>query len=373
MSLFHLAIRNILRRRLRTGLTLCGVAVGIAAFVSLVGFSRSFEDEWLKLYRSAGTDITVVRGTSVNSSISEDVGAKIRALPEVADVAPIALNVTDLTPDINAVIYGWQQDSFEMDPLVILQGRRFRAGAAEIMVGEVLAENLGKKLGDRLEIQGTSFEVVAIFRGVSAFETGGALMPLAQLQRISDMGRNVTAFHVRLRPAKNGESGEAHIQEVRAKIQAMVPGVKAVAAADMARNNQVLVLARSMAWGTSFIALLVSALGIANTMAMSVFERTREIGILRALGWKCWRVMRMILVESAALGLVGGVLGIFLGWGALRFLATLRTTANVAQSSIPLLHSVQALAVALLIGLVSGLVPAYRGARLSPVEALRHD
>ena len=157
--------------------------------------------------------------------------------------------------------------------------------------------------------------MVAIFRGVSAFETGGALMPLDQLQKVSDMGRNVTAFHVRLRPARSGESEEARIQQVRTKIQTMLPGVKAVAAAEMARNNQVLVLARSMAWGTSFIALLVSALGIANTMAMSVFERTKEIGILRALGWKCWRVMRMILVESAVLGLVGGAIGIVLGWG----------------------------------------------------------
>jgi putative ABC transport system permease protein len=373
MSLFHLAIRNILRRRLRTGLTLCGVAVGIAAFVSLVGFSRSFEVEWLKLYRGSGTDITVVRGTSVNSSIGEDAGAKIAALAEVADIAPIALNVTDLTPDINAVIYGWREDSFELDPLVILQGRRFRANAAEIMLGEVLAESLGKKLGDRLEIQGSAFEVVAIFRGVSAFETGGALMPLAQLQKMSDMGRNVTAFHVRLRPLAAGESEEERIQQVRAKIQALLPGVKAVAAADMARNNQVIVLARSTAWGTSFIALLVSALGIANTMAMSVFERTKEIGILRALGWKCWRVMRMILVESAVLGLVGGVFGLLLGWGALRFLATIRTTANIAEPSIPIEHSAQALAVALLIGLLAGLVPAYRGARLSPVEALRHD
>jgi len=362
-----------LRRRLRTCLTLCGVAVGIAAFVSLVGFSRSFEDEWLKLYRGAGTDITVVRGTSVNSSISEDAGPKIALLPEVADVVPIALNVTDLTPEINAVIYGWREDSFELDPLLILQGRRYRANRPEIMLGEVLAESLGKKLGDRVEIQGASFEVVAIFRGVSAFETGGALMPLDQLQKVSDMGRNVTAFHVRLRPARSGESEEVRIQQVRTKIQTMLPGVKAVAAAEMARNNQVLVLARSMAWGTSFIALLVSALGIANTMAMSVFERTKEIGILRALGWKCWRVMRMILVESAVLGLVGGAVGIVLGWGALRFLATVRITANIAQPSIPLLHSVQALAVAVLIGLLAGLVPAYRGARLSPVEALRHD
>jgi putative ABC transport system permease protein len=285
----------------------------------------------------------------------------------------MVLNVTDLTPEINAVIYGWVDTSFELDPLTILHGRRFRGDAAEVMIGEVLAESLGKKVGDRLEIQGTAFEVVAVFRGVSAFETGGALMPLRQLQKLSDLGRNVTAFHVRLRPRGASETEEAYIRKIRNKVQAIIPGVKAVAAGDMARNNQVIVLARSTAWGTSMIALLVGALGIANTMAMSVFERTKEIGILRALGWKCWRVMKLILVESAILGLVGGVLGVFAGWGALWGLASLRITANIAQASIPLLHSVQALVVALLIGLASGLLPAYRGARLSPVEALRHD
>ncbi len=373
MSLFRLAFRNILRRRLRTALTLCGVAVGIAAFVSLVGFSNSFEDEWLKLYRSAGTDLTIVRGNSVNTSISEDVAEKLRGLPDIAAVVPIVLNVTDMTPEINAVIYGWLENSYELDPLVILQGRRFRGDAAEIMLGEVLAESLGKKVGDRVEIQGSSFEVTAIFRGVSAFETGGALMPLRQLQRISDLGQNVTAFHVQFRRNTTAESEEARMQRVRNQIQSMLPGVKAVAAAEMARSNQVVVLARAMAWGTSMIALLVAALGIANTMAMSVFERTKEIGILRALGWKCQRVMRLILVESAILGLVGGVLGIVAGWGALRLLASIRVTANIAQPSIPLMHSLEALAAALLIGVASGFLPAYRGAKLSPVEALRHD
>lgn len=373
MSMLRLAIGNILRRRLRTLLTLCGVAVGIAAFVSLVGFSNSFEEEWLKLYQSTGTDLVVVRGTSVNSSISEEAGPRLRAIPEVADAVPAIVNFVDLTPDLNAVVYGWAADSYELEPLVMLEGRRFRAGAAEIMLGEVLAESLNKRTGDTLVIQGSSFTIVGVYRGVSAFETGGALMPLSESQRLSDLGPNVTAYNVRLRRPAEGEDVEARLARVRATIQQMLPGVKAVGATTMARNNQVVSLARSMAWGTSLIALLVAALGIANTMAMSVFERTKEIGILRALGWRCRRVMKLILVESAILGLAGGVLGVIGGWGALHLLASLRTTAAVAQATIPLRHSAEALLAALLIGLVAGFFPAYRGAMLSPVEALRHD
>jgi putative ABC transport system permease protein len=373
MSFFQIALMNVLRRRLRTTLTLGGVALGIAAFVALVGFSKSFENEWLKLYESSGTDIVVVRGTSVNASIDEKMGERIRSLPEIAAVVPIALNIMDLSPDINAIVYGWLEDSFELDSLTILQGRRFRRDEPEIMLGEVLAENLGKKVGDRLEIQGAPLQVVAIFRGHSAFETGGALMPLRQLQAISDMGPNVTAFHIRLRPLAGKESAAEQVQQVRLRIQAMIPGVKAVPAGDMARDNQVVMLARSTAWGTSFIALFVGALGIANTMAMSVFERTKEIGILRALGWKCWRIMRLILLEASMLGLAGGAIGLLAGWGALHFLASIRITANIAPASIPLFHVVEAMSLALLIGLAAGSIPAYRGARLSPIEALRHD
>lgn len=373
MSLLRLALGNILRRRLRSLLTLVGVAVGIAAFVSLVGFSNSFEEEWLKLYRATGTDLVVVRGTSVNSAIDEAAGERLRALPEVAEAVPVVVNFVDLTPEINAVVYGWDEHSYEMEPLTMLEGRRFLGNEAGIMLGEVLAESLGKHVGDTVEFQGASFRVVGIYRGVSAFETGGALLPLRQAQELSDLGRNVTAFNVRLRPLKPDEDPDERTARVRKQVQALLPGVKAVGATSMARNNQVVSLARSMAWGTSLIALLVAALGIANTMAMSVFERTKEIGVLRALGWRCRRVMRLILLESAMLGIVGGVAGVVAGWGALRLLASLRVTASIAQPSIPLEHSLRALAAALVIGLAAGFVPAYRGARLSPVEALRHD
>jgi putative ABC transport system permease protein len=114
-------------------------------------------------------------------------------------------------------------------------------------------------------------------------------------------------------------------------------------------------------------------LGIANTMAMSVFERTREIGILRAIGWKAWRVLMLIQVEAMVLGFVGGILGIGFGWGTLKVLASLPQTASIVSTNLDPLHLAESLGIAVLSGLIAGAYPAWRGAHLSPVEALRHD
>lgn len=108
--------------------------------MSLVGFSDSFEPKWLKVYVSSGIDIAVIRGNFFNATIHEGVGEKLRSMAEVANVAPIILNLMDLTPDMNAVFYGWPKDSFEFDPLEIMEGRRFHADQPEIMLGEVLAD-----------------------------------------------------------------------------------------------------------------------------------------------------------------------------------------------------------------------------------------
>jgi putative ABC transport system permease protein len=132
-------------------------------------------------------------------------------------------------------------------------------------------------------------------------------------------------------------------------------------------------MAQASAWGTSSIALLIGILGIANTMAMSVFERTREIGILRALGWKRRQVLMLIQLEAAALGLGGGILGIVFGLCGLHVLAALPQTASIVSSSVSWLLLAEALGIAILAGLIAGALPAWRGARLSPVEALRHD
>ena len=365
--------KNLGRRRLRTLLTLCGIGMAIGAFVVLVGFSSAFEHEWLHIYSSSGIDIAVIQQTFLNTSVDESAVAKLKALPIVEQATPMIYNVMDLTPEVNALAFGWKADSFEFQSLQLLSGRPFRDGQPEVMLGDLLAGNLKKNPGDTLEIQGSPFTVVAIFKGRSALETGAVILPLDQLQQLSSLQGKVSTIHVRLRPAPVGEAPEVYLKRAQAQIEAALPGLRAVPSAERAGNNQFVRLAHASAWGTSSIALLIGILGIANTMAMSVFERTREIGILRALGWKRRQVMILIQLEASVLGLGGGFIGIAFGWCALHLLAALPQTASIVSASIPLPLLSEALGIAVLAGLIAGALPAWRGAQLSPVEALRHD
>jgi putative ABC transport system permease protein len=373
LSFTGFAWKNLWRRRLRTLLTLGGITMGIAAFVALVGFSRAFEQEWLRLYTNSGTDIAVVETNFVATALNENLDAKLKAVPVVSNVAPMIFNLIDLTPDVNALVYGWQANSYELDSLTYLSGTRFHDGQPEVILGNLLAEDLKKKAGDTLTIQGTPFKVMGIFHGGTALEDGAVIMPLDQMQIISSMDGKVTAFHVKLKPVPSGESYDNYVKHAEKEIEAAVPGVHADPAADRAANNGLVSLAHSVAWGTSSIALLIGILGIANTMAMSVFERTREIGILRALGWKGAHVILLILSEATALGLVGGLLGIAVGWGALHLLAALPQTASVASASVSPIHLLESLLIAIASGIAAGAYPAWRGAHLSPVEALRYE
>jgi putative ABC transport system permease protein len=373
LSFTGFAWKNLWRRRLRTLLTLGGITMGIGAFVALVGFSRAFENEWLRLYTSSGTDISVVETNFIATALNQNLETKIRALPVVDRVAPMIFNLIDLTPDVNALVYGWQANSYEMHSLTYLSGGPFHDGQPEVVLGNLLADDLKKKAGDTMMIQGTKFTVTGIVHGGTTLEDGAVIMPLDQMQAISSMEGKVTAFHVKLKPVPAGENYDAYVKNAEKEIEAAVPGVHADPAADRAANNGLVSLAHSVAWGTSSIALLIGVLGIANTMAMSVFERTREIGILRALGWKGWHVILLILTEATGLGVVGGLLGIVVGWGALRILAALPQTASVASTSVSPMHFVEALLIAIASGITAGAYPAWRGAHLSPVEALRYE
>jgi putative ABC transport system permease protein len=365
--------KNLQRRRLRTLLTLCGIGMAIGAFVGLVGFSRAFEQAWLRIYSSSGTDIAVIQGSFLSTSMSEADGAKLLALPTVAQASPVIYNMMDITPEVNAVVYGWKANSYELDSFGILAGQRFHDGQPEVMLGNLLADDLKKKPGDTIEIQGSTFTVCGIYHADSALEADAIVMPLDQLQKLGSLEGKVSTFHVRLKPAPKGVSQDEYVKRAQAQIEAALPGLRAVPAAERASNNQLVQMARASTWGTSAIALLIGILGIANTMAMSVFERTREIGILRALGWKRWQVLALIQLEAAALGLGGGLLGIVLGWAALHVLATLPQTATIVSAAIEPILLVEALGIAVLAGLAAGALPAWRGAKLSPVEALRHD
>ena len=139
LSFAGFAWKNLWRRRLRTVLTLGGIAMAIGAFVALVGFSRSFEHEWARLYSSAGTDIAVSENSFLNTSLDERVGVKLRSLPVVENAEPMIFNLMDLTPEVNALVFGWRAESYELNALTLLSGRRFRNGQPEIMLGDILA------------------------------------------------------------------------------------------------------------------------------------------------------------------------------------------------------------------------------------------
>jgi putative ABC transport system permease protein len=373
LSFTGFAWKNLWRRRLRTLLTLCGITMGIGAFVALVGFSRAFEHEWLRLYTNSGTDIAVVESNFLDSSLDESLAARIAAMPYVDRAVPMIFNLMDLTPDVNALAYGWLANSYELDSLTMISGTRFHDGHPEILLGDVLAGNLNKKVGDALPIQGTMFSVVGIYRSGTALEAGAVILPLDQMQRISNTQGKVTAFHVRLRPVPAGTIPDQYIKDASREIEAALPGLKAIPAAVRATSNQFVDLAHSVAWGTSSIALLIGILGIANTMAMSVFERTHEIGILRAIGWKGRHVILLILTEATVLGIAGGFLGIGAGWSTLRLFSTLPQTASVVSASVSIYHLLESLLIAVASGLVAGVYPAWRAACLSPVEALRYE
>ena len=347
--------------------------MAVGAFVGLVGFASAFEQQWERIYSSSGTDIAVIHGTFLNTSMDESATAKLLQVPVVAQASPSIFNLMDLTPEVNALVYGWQADAFQFGSLQILSGRRFRDGQPEVMLGDLLAQDLKKSPGDPLEVEGSPFTVTAVYHGASTLEANAVIMPLDQLQQLSSMQGKVSTVDVRLRPAPPGESPEKYMKRAEAQIEAALPGLRAIPASERASDNQFVRLAQASAWGTSLLALMMGIMGIANTMAMSVFERTREIGILRALGWKRGQVLSLVELEAAALGLGGGILGIALGWGALHALAALPQTASLVSPSLHWPLVAKAMGIAVLAGLLAGALPAWHAGQLSPMDALRQD
>ncbi|HMP02093.1 MAG TPA: ABC transporter permease [Gemmatales bacterium] len=142
---------------------------------------------------------------------------------------------------------------------------------------------------------------------------------------------------------------------------------------DYVSNTLQIRMAHAMAWVTSTIALVIGAIGMFNTMMTSVLERTREIGVLRALGWRQSRIVRLVLLEAVVLGLLGAVAGTLLAVLLIRGMAEVPSVGGFIQGDTSLWVIGQGFAMALIVGLLGGGYPAWAAARLLPTEALRHE
>jgi putative ABC transport system permease protein len=380
MLFLSFILKNLRYRKVRSALTVAGVAIAVTAVVSLVGIADGFERSFLDLYQRRGVDLLVVRAGSsehLSSSLPQQIGKQIRELPGVRAVSPGLMDVVSFEKAglVSVPLQGWAADSFLFDDLRITSGRRLESGDEQaVMLGSVLARNLGKKPGDELEIASQEFHVVGIYESFNILENGSAVMLIGTLQKLMDRPNQVTGFQVVL-----DDHGEAAVNAARREIESLRNregkpwGVAATPTRDYVANTSQIRMSQAMAWVTSIIALIIGAVGVLNTMIMSVFERTREIGILRAIGWRKSRVVRLVLYEALLLSLGGAVVGILAALALTHGLSRVPAVSGLIAGNVAPTVVVQGLLVALAVGLVGGAYPAFRSATLLPTEALRHE
>ncbi|OPY27123.1 MAG: macrolide transporter ATP-binding /permease protein [Methanobacterium sp. PtaU1.Bin242] len=167
---------------------------------------------------------------------------------------------------------------------------------------------------------------------------------------------------------------DANLEDVTQKIEDSYPDLVTIKTADdFNKVNVGLDVIQSASWAISLLAILIGSIGVINTMVMSVFERTREIGVLKASGWRNRRIIVMILGESLVLTLVAYVVGILVGIGAVRVLMAIPSIGNFIQPVYTTEVFIRAFLIAILVGLIGGVYPALRASRLPPTEALRYE
>jgi len=390
MHFITFILKNITRRRTRTVLTVLGLAVAVGSMIALLGVTANAEKSAINAFQTRRIDLVVQqagRSSGLNSDFREYLVDEARKLPLVEGVSAAVVNLVDVTRDSGytdpVMILGWRPDNFGYEDHVLLAGRKLRDGdRRKTMLGSRTAENLKKGVGDsvvfgRPEKDSTEnvYEVVGVYRSPVIYENGGAIVSIEDGRILT--GMEVSGFSVRVKKASPDSTAE--VEEVRRQIEALRdpqdPSVRLTARTpeEFADRLQQLNMVRALSWVVSAIAIIIGIIGMINTMAMSVLERTQEIGILRAVGWPRGRVMRMVLGESLVIALASAIVGTLAAFLA-TYLLTLSPKVNgFIEGGIMPRVILQGVALTLLIGILGGAYPAFRAARLLPTEAIRHD
>jgi ABC-type antimicrobial peptide transport system permease subunit len=362
-----MTVRNLWRRRTRTALTLLSIGVGVAAVVALGGVVGGMVGAFTTMMRDSQTDLFVAEtGVDMDfSAIDERVGARLAARPEVDGVSGMFWTGASTQEMPMLIIYGYHPREFAIRRYRIIEGEPL-SGRRQIIVGRMAAEKTGVEVGDAFRLLNSNFRVVGIYETGTAFEDAGVVVGLREAQSITGKLRQVQFYLVSLRDPDR-------VETVQADLEAAFPDLDFSLTSELAENTSDFRVMTEMADQLSLAAVFIGALGMLNTMLMSVLERTREIGVLRSLGWRRRQVLGMILKESLVLGVVGGIFGIPLGMG----LGTLVGTAGIWGGALEPAYTpplfAQAVAVAAVAGVIGGLYPAWRATRMRPVEALRYE
>jgi putative ABC transport system permease protein len=369
MTFLNVVTRGLQRRPIRTGLTLLGIAVGIAAVVALIGMSRGFITSWTAGMKSRGTDIVVhnMRGSLTPQPFPASTRDRIAHLPGVDATCNILINVMSVETAELMIVSGREWGGFAWDNLKLVSGRMPNNPMEKaVVLGTTAAEVLKKKVGDTLQIETEELAVVGIADGGAFVENGSITLSLPLLQQITGNQDKISTIDVRCVPG----TGQDGIRKLCEEMSRLIPEAHAEPAGEHLVHTEGYRVINAMSWGTSLLAVIVGVLGVTNTMLMSVFERQQEIAILLALGWRRSRIVRMILLESALLGLLGGIIGIGLGVVGIQLMKSAPAIRGLLEPDLSLNLVLVAVTIAVSVGVLSGFYPAWRSSRLTPSLAL---
>jgi ABC-type antimicrobial peptide transport system permease subunit len=373
-----MVFKNLFRRRVRSSLTVFGIAVGVAAVVALGALADGFIDGYAALSGGSGADVLVMQDDALDivfSAVDQDLGPVLAGFSGVEQISEMVYTfaATDGVPYF--IVYGYDPDGFAIDHFKIADGAPLSRHSGNpgtqqsghpLLLGKAAADDLNKAIGDTFRLYESVYRIVGIYETGQPFEDGAAVVQLEDAQSISGKPRQVNAFLLKVRDGTD-------IDRLRQRIEQRFEDVTATTSSDFDQQQDMLQYVYAFTWSVSLVAVLIGGVGVMNTMLMSVFERTREFGVLRAIGWRPFQVMSMVLAESLVLSLVGGAVGSLLGIGAVRAVENVPTVSSVLPGVISPLLLVQGIGVALGLGLVGGVLPAWRASRLLPAEAMRAE
>jgi putative ABC transport system permease protein len=247
----------------------------------------------------------------------------------------------------------------------LVAGRYFSTGMPELILGAEAARQMHLRVGDRLRLSRTDFSIAGIFKTGIRLLDGAAIYSIQEFRRIFNNAKlNLVVLDL--------HSPKTELAAVLAKINADHPELEALESAKVLDHFRHAALFQNFAGGLSIIAVCIAAFGILNVMMMSVHERTREIGILRAIGWPAEMIVKMIAAEAFMLALAGVFLGAGLGWAGTELLISAVDIGIVSALYPPALW-VKAATLTISVGLIGAAWPAWKALRISPLEALRYE
>ena len=392
MQAFKMAFKSISSKKTRSFLTMLGIIIGVCAVIVIVGLGNGMQGYIEDSFADMGTDSLTVtiagRGSSRTVSeeemyqLVEDNGETFKQIsPTVTMSGSVKIGSDTLTA---TSVTGVSEDYFSIKGYEIAQGRGLQytdmTGRKKVcVVGQYLNQYYygGAAVGQTLKVGGTTFTIVGVMAAeASELEEGGTddcvFVPYSTAARLSFTGNTITVQDTdQIAEAKT--TLESALYAIFEDDDAYTVGSMAEMVEEM--NSMVNMIIYILA-GIAAISLVVGGIGIMNIMLVSVTERTREIGIRKALGARESAIMRQFVIEAATTSSLGGVLGIALGFG-LSAAATVVIANVMPDTPITVSPSIAAVLIAFGvsagIGIAFGYLPAKKAAVLNPIDALRYD